>query len=132
MSLIPQNLGDAESQRSFGSTRRYQLLPQGYSICPVFLKLFERVYAPLSAGLLRSLDAPHQQLMQAAVQRHVPDDIQATVIAEEPSIYKDEFTINHNPRPYCEAGADGWLAKRPAAEAAAPAKPDRPGRDGPV
>ena len=33
-------------------SRRYQLLPQGYSICLVFLKLFERVYAPLTAGLL--------------------------------------------------------------------------------
>src|SRR5262249_28526501 len=31
-------------------SRRYQLLPQGYAI--VFLKLFERVYAPLTAGLL--------------------------------------------------------------------------------
>jgi hypothetical protein len=33
-------------------SRRYQLLPQGYSICLVFLKLFERVYAPLAAALL--------------------------------------------------------------------------------
>jgi hypothetical protein len=32
--------------------RRYRLLPQGYTICLVFLKLFERVYAPLTAGLL--------------------------------------------------------------------------------
>jgi hypothetical protein len=31
---------------------RYQLLPQGYSICLGFLKLFERVYAPLTVGLL--------------------------------------------------------------------------------
>ena len=34
------------------NSRRYQLLPRGYSICLVFLKLFERVYAPLTAGLL--------------------------------------------------------------------------------
>ena len=33
-------------------SRRYQLLPRGYSICLIFLKLFERVYAPLTAGLL--------------------------------------------------------------------------------
>jgi hypothetical protein len=33
-------------------SRRYQLLPHGYSICLIFLKLFERVYAPLTAGLL--------------------------------------------------------------------------------
>jgi hypothetical protein len=33
-------------------SRRYQLLRHGYSICLVFLKLFERIYAPLAAGLL--------------------------------------------------------------------------------
>jgi hypothetical protein len=34
-------------------SRRYRLCPQGYSICLVFLKLFERVYSPLTAGLLQ-------------------------------------------------------------------------------
>lgn len=34
-------------------SRRYRLQPHGYSMCLVFLKLFERVYAPLTAGLLR-------------------------------------------------------------------------------
>jgi hypothetical protein len=38
-------------------SRRYRLLPHGYSICLVFLKLFERVYAPLTAGLLRPITA---------------------------------------------------------------------------
>lgn len=33
-------------------SRRYRLLAKGYTICVVFLKLFERVYAPLTAGLL--------------------------------------------------------------------------------
>ena len=33
-------------------SRRYLLTPQGYSICLIFLKLFERVYAPLSAARL--------------------------------------------------------------------------------
>jgi hypothetical protein len=33
-------------------SRRYQLVGKGYSICLVFLKLFEKVYAPLAAGLL--------------------------------------------------------------------------------
>jgi hypothetical protein len=33
-------------------SRRYRLLREGYSICLVFLKLFERIYAPLTAGLL--------------------------------------------------------------------------------
>lgn len=34
-------------------SRRYRLLPQGYRLCVVFLKLFERIYAPLTAGLLQ-------------------------------------------------------------------------------
>ncbi len=38
-------------------SRRYRLLPNGYSICLVFLKLFERVYAPLTAGLLSPIKA---------------------------------------------------------------------------
>lgn len=33
-------------------SRRYRLPARGYSICLVFLKLFERIYAPLTAGLL--------------------------------------------------------------------------------
>jgi hypothetical protein len=33
-------------------SRRYQLVGRGYSICVVFLKRFEKVYAPLTAGLL--------------------------------------------------------------------------------
>jgi hypothetical protein len=38
-------------------SRRNRLLPQGYTICLVFLKLFERVYAPLTAGLLAPVTA---------------------------------------------------------------------------
>jgi hypothetical protein len=38
-------------------SRRYRLLPSGYSICLVFLKLFDRVYAPLTAGLLSPVRA---------------------------------------------------------------------------
>jgi hypothetical protein len=38
-------------------SRRYRLLPCGYSLSLVFLKLFERVYAPLTAGLLRPVKA---------------------------------------------------------------------------
>ena len=33
-------------------SRRYRLPAEGYSVCLIFLKLFERVYAPLAAGLL--------------------------------------------------------------------------------
>lgn len=38
-------------------SRRYRLLPHGYQICVVFLKLFERIYAPLTAGLLQPVAA---------------------------------------------------------------------------
>lgn len=34
-------------------SRRYRLIGKGYSVCVIFLKLFERVYAPLTAGLLK-------------------------------------------------------------------------------
>jgi hypothetical protein len=29
-------------------SRRYQLLPNGYQVCVLFLKLFEKLYAPLT------------------------------------------------------------------------------------
>jgi len=38
-------------------SRRYRLLRTGYSVCLVFLKLFERIYAPLTAGLLSPVPA---------------------------------------------------------------------------
>ncbi len=64
-------------------SRRYQLLPNGYRICLVFLKLFERIYAPLTAGLLRPFPAHnklhHQRLSQldSLYQRvvHALDDL---------------------------------------------------------
>jgi hypothetical protein len=33
-------------------SHRYRLLAHGYQVCLVFLKLFHRIYAPLSAGIL--------------------------------------------------------------------------------
>jgi len=61
-------------------SRRYQLTPQGYSLCLVFLKLFERVYAPLTAGLLRPVpgDRKLQQQRQSQLDRlyqRVVDDL---------------------------------------------------------
>jgi hypothetical protein len=38
-------------------SRRYRLPAQGYSLCLIFLKLFDRVYAPLTAGLLNPIPA---------------------------------------------------------------------------
>ncbi len=34
-------------------SRRYRLLPTGYRLCVLYLKLFEKIYAPLTAGLLQ-------------------------------------------------------------------------------
>lgn len=61
-------------------SRRYRLLRNGYSICLVFLKLFERIYAPLTAGLLRpfSADTKLQQQKRSQLDRlyqQVVDDI---------------------------------------------------------
>ena len=38
-------------------SRRYRLLSQGYKISVVYLKLFERLYAPLTAGILEPCQA---------------------------------------------------------------------------
>ena len=41
-------------------SRRYRLLPKRYGLCLVFLTLFERIYAPLTAGLLQPFSADTQ------------------------------------------------------------------------
>ena len=41
-------------------SRQYKLLPDGYRICLLFLKLFEKIYAPLSAALLRPFPADNR------------------------------------------------------------------------
>jgi hypothetical protein len=38
-------------------SRRYRLLPHGYQICVVFLKLYNKLYAPLAAGILQPFTA---------------------------------------------------------------------------
>ncbi len=67
-------------------SRRYRLLPQGYSICLVFLKLFERIYAPLTAGLLQPVsgDSRLQQEKRTQLDRlyqRVLDDLDQLVQA---------------------------------------------------
>ena len=54
------------------NSRRYQLLPHGYSICLVFLKLFERVYAPLTAGLLSPIKADAKLDIPKAISTRSP------------------------------------------------------------
>ena len=49
--ICPSSAPKAWSRESPRS-RRYRLLAKGYSICLVFLKLFEKIYASLTAGLL--------------------------------------------------------------------------------
>ena len=68
------------------NSRRYQLLPQGYSICLVFLKLFERVYAPLTAGLLSPISADNRLERQKRSQldrlyQRVVDDLDTLIRA---------------------------------------------------
>ena len=36
-------------------SRRYRLTADGYRICVVYLKLFEKLYAPLTSGILKPL-----------------------------------------------------------------------------
>jgi len=68
------------------NSRRYQILPQGYSVCLVFVKLFERVYAPLTAGLLSPVSAdaripdPRRSQLDRLYHR-VIDDLDAVVQA---------------------------------------------------
>ena len=61
-------------------SRRHRLTRQGYSVCLVFLKLFERIYAPLTAGLLQPLkgDSTLQQERRSQLDRlyqRVVDDL---------------------------------------------------------
>lgn len=62
-------------------SRRYHLTSSGYSICLVFLKLFERIYAPLTAGLLQPLsgDSKLQRQKRSLLDRlyqRVADDLE--------------------------------------------------------
>lgn len=61
-------------------SRRQRLTQQGYSVCLVFLKLFERIYAPLTAGLLQPVkgDSKLQQQKRSQLDRlyeRVVDDL---------------------------------------------------------
>lgn len=41
-------------------SQRYRLLPQGYHLCVVYLKLFQKIYAPLTAGVLKPFSSDAQ------------------------------------------------------------------------
>ena len=67
-------------------SRRYQLVGKGYAICVAFLKLFERIYAPLTAGLLapfrgdRALPDERRCALDRLYQR-ISDDLDALLQA---------------------------------------------------
>jgi hypothetical protein len=61
-------------------SRRYRIPRQGYSICLVFLKLFETIYAPLTAGLRQPFSGDESLSRQKRTQldrlyQRVTDDL---------------------------------------------------------
>jgi hypothetical protein len=52
------------------TSRRYRLTPTGYRVCVVFLKLFEKLYAPLTSGILK----PDKHDRRLAVDKTSPLD----------------------------------------------------------
>ena len=67
-------------------SRRYRLVGKGYSICVAFLKLCEKIYAPLTAGLLapfrgdRDLPDEKRCALDRLYQR-ISDDLEALLRA---------------------------------------------------
>jgi hypothetical protein len=66
-------------------SRRYRLLPQGYRICVLFLKLFERVYAPLTAGLLRPVAS---DALLAHEKRHQLDRLYQRIVTDLDALWR--------------------------------------------
>lgn len=57
-------------------SRRYRLLPHGYHISLVFLKLYEKLYAPLTAGILQ----PFAGDQRIPPEKTTPPDRQYTAV----------------------------------------------------
>jgi hypothetical protein len=98
------------------NSRRYQLLPDGYSICFIFLKLFERVYAPLAAGCPAS-----KKPVCAHVRTLGQPPYWTMAISAEESLYRcsagfSDFLISANVLAACKkpigSPADRVLAER--------------------
>ena len=67
-------------------SRRYRLVGKGYSICVAFLKLFEKIYAPLTAGLLAPFRgdrvlAEEKRCELDRLYQHICDDLDALLRA---------------------------------------------------
>jgi hypothetical protein len=72
-------------------SRRYRLIGRGYSICLVFLKLFEKIYAPLTAGLLAPFRddrilAEERRCQLDRLYQRVSNDLDALLHAVGPKI----------------------------------------------
>ena len=84
-------------------SRRYRLPAAGYSVCLIFLKLFDRVYAPLTAGLLQPIpgDAAlpqHKRSPLDHLYRRVADSLdhllRALGLATSPSINENKILVD--------------------------------------
>lgn len=67
-------------------SRRYRFCPEGYPICVVFLRPFERIYASLTSGLLRPISHDCKLEQQKRMQfdrlyQRVADDLEKLMIA---------------------------------------------------
>src|SRR5713226_7301466 len=67
-------------------SRRYRLVGKGYSVCLIFLKLFERIYAPLTAGLLKPFAgdhklAPEKRCELDCLYQRIVDDLRDLLLA---------------------------------------------------
>jgi hypothetical protein len=74
-------------------SRRYRLLRKGYPICLVFLKLFEKIYAPLTAGLMAPLsgDPPWRKRNAASLTAY-------TNASATPWTYSCGKSVSRSPR----------------------------------
>jgi hypothetical protein len=66
-------------------SRCYQLLPHSYQMCVLFLKLFERVYALLTAGLLAPVAA---DAALPADKRHRLDRLYLRVVTDLDALWR--------------------------------------------
>lgn len=66
-------------------SRRYRLLSDGYRVCVLFLKLFERVYAPLTAGLLRPVTSDARLTDE---RRHQLDRLYQRIITDLDALWR--------------------------------------------
>jgi hypothetical protein len=83
---LPGGAALAACRQGYAKPGRYRLCPQGYSICLVFLKLFERVYSPLTAGLLRPYRADsklqdHKRTQLDRLYQKIADDLDELLYA---------------------------------------------------